>query len=238
MNKLAKKLNINPDLIRGILGIFTYLYLNFASSQIFRLFGIQINKLSKPMVALVSIIYSFIILVILLLISKEKYLNNLKEYKKNFKAYFKRNVKYWLSALLIMAASNLIIYLIFNSETSANDATIRQIFDNYPLYMVIQSIIIAPLTEEIVFRQSIRYLVKNNILFIIISGLVFGGMHTITSLNSVADFLYIIPYSVPGMFFAYMLVKEDNVLVPITFHTIHNSLSTILLLLAKLTGIF
>ena len=137
-----------------------------------------------------------------------------------------------------MAASNLIIYLIFNSETSANDATIRQIFDNYPLYMIIQSIIIAPLTEEIVFRQSIRYLVKNNILFIIISGLVFGSMHTITSLNSVADFLYIIPYSVPGMFFAYMLVKEDNVLVPITFHTIHNSLSTILLVLAKLTGIF
>ena len=169
MNKLAKKLNINPNLIRGILGIFTYFYLNLASSQIFRLFGIQINKLSKPMVALVLIIYSLIILAILLLISKEKYLNNLKEYKKNFKAYFKRNVKYWLSALLIMAASNLIIYLIFNSETSANDATIRQIFDNYPLYMIIQSIIIAPLTEEIVFRQSIRYLVKNNILFIIIS---------------------------------------------------------------------
>ena len=60
MNKLAKKLNINPDLIRGILGIFTYFYLNFASSQIFRLFGIQINKLSKPMVALIYNTSNFI----------------------------------------------------------------------------------------------------------------------------------------------------------------------------------
>ena len=62
-------------------------------------------------------------------------------------------------------------------------------------------------------------------------------MHTIISLESLADILYIIPYSVPGCFFAYMLYKEDNVLVPITFHIIHNSLALILLIISKIAGI-
>ena len=135
-----------------------------------------------------------------------------------------------------MFVCNFAIALIFHRITSANDETIRELFKIMPLYIILEAALIAPLTEELVFRQSIRYMIKNKWIFIITSGLVFGFMHILTSLESLADFLYIIPYSVPGCFFAYMLYEEDNVLVPISFHMIHNSMALILLVIAMLLG--
>jgi len=76
-----------------------------------------------------------------------------------------------------------------------------------------------------IFRQSFRNLFQNKWLFIIISGLVFGGMHVFTGNNiSKLDLLYLIPYSAPGMAFAYMLYKTDNIFVSMGFHMLHNGI--------------
>ena len=114
-------------------------------------------------------------------------------------------------SLAIMFVSNLFISLIFNTITSANDQAVRTLFDSFPIYIFFSAVIIAPFTEELVFRQSIRYLIKNDYLFIIVSGLIFA--------------------------FAYMLTKEDNVMVPISFHLIHNGLSMALMIIGKLVGV-
>ncbi len=76
-------------------------------------------------------------------------------------------------------------------------------------------------------------MIKNKYLFIAIAGIVFGLMHVLTATTWV-EFLYIIPYSAPGLFFAYMLYKEDNVLVPISYHLIHNTLALILMIIGKM----
>ena len=47
--------------------------------------------------------------------------------------------------------------------------------------------------------------------------------------------LYIIPYSIPGLIFAYILTKTDNVLVTAGIHTFHNG---ILMSIQFLTMIF
>lgn len=221
----------------GFIGIFTYLFLNLATSNILNMIGINVSELTKKQAVFVSMCISFIVLAILIILSWKKLKSNLEDYKKNWKNLLKRNVKYWVCALVIMFACNLAISLIFNRLTSANDQTIREIFEVMPLYIILEAAILAPLTEELTFRQSIRYMIKNKWVFILVSGLVFGFMHTLTSLKSLSDFLYIIPYSVPGCFFAYMLYEEDNVLVPISFHMIHNSMALILLIISKIMGV-
>ena len=221
----------------GFIGIFTYLFLNLATSNILNMIGINVSELTKKQAVFVSMCISFIVLAILIILSWKKLKSNLEDYKKNWKNLLKRNVKYWVCALVIMFACNLAISLIFNRLTSANDQTIREIFEVMPLYIILEAAILAPLTEELTFRQSIRYMIKNKWVFILVSGLVFGFMHTLASLKSLSDFLYIIPYSVPGCFFAYMLYEEDNVLVPISFHMIHNSMALILLIISKIMGV-
>lgn len=235
VDKENKNSNNFKDFLRGFCGIFIYLFLNIALGSILTLLGINVSELSKKQAAIISMGVSFIILAILIALSWKTLKKNIKDYKENWSELFKRNFKYWICSTVIMITCNLIISLTFNRLTSANDQTIRNIFDIFPIYIIIEAAILAPITEELVFRQSIRYIFKNKFLFITLSGLIFGFMH-VASLNSWVDFLYIIPYSVPGFFFAYMLYKEDNVLVPISFHMIHNSMALILLIISKLTG--
>ena len=225
------------NFMRGFIGLFTYLVLNFGIGKILTLCGVNVEELTRKQALFVSFGVSFTVIVVLILLFHKTLGKNIKDYKKNWKEYFKRNIKYWVCSLAFMYVFNFIIAIIFNRLTSANDATIRELFDVLPLYIVIEATIIAPITEELVFRQSIRSMINNKWVFIILSGLIFGFMHTIASLKDVADFLYIIPYSIPGCFFAYMLYEEDNVLVPMTFHVIHNSMAIILLIISKLAGI-
>ena len=64
----------------------------------------------------------------------------------------------------------------------------------------------------------------NKILFIIISGIIFGGLHVITGFSSPIDLLYLIPYCAPGFAFAYILADSDNIFIPISLHFMHNGI--------------
>ena len=225
------------NFMRGFTGIFLYLFLNLSISPILNMMGINVSELTKKQAIFISMCVSIIVLTILLLLSWKTLKKNFEDYKKNWKKLLGRNVKYWVCALVVMFVSNLAIAIIFNRLTSANDEAIRKIFEVMPLYLILEALIFAPFTEELVFRQSVRYMFKDKWTFIILSGLLFGFMHTLSSLSTISDFLYIIPYSVPGCFFAYMLYEEDNVLVPITFHMIHNGIAIILLVISQIARI-
>ena len=225
------------NFMRGFIGIFVYMMLNLFIGPILTIIGINVSELTRKEAVFISMIVSFIVIIVLLLLSWKVLKKDWKEYKKNWKKLLSKHVKYWVLALVLMFVANLIIAIIFNRLSSANDETIRKIFDVMPLYIILEAVILAPITEELVFRQSVRYIIKNKWVFIITSALLFGFMHTLASLETLADFLYIIPYSIPGGFFAYMLYEEDNVLVPMSFHMIHNTLAMILLIISKITGI-
>ena len=122
-----------------------------------------------------------------------------------------------------MVISNVFI----NKLTQAipgNEETIRATLNKAPLYMFFSAVIFAPFTEEMVFRQSIKNIITNKKTFIITSGLIFGGLHVIGNINTIYDLLYIIPYSTPGIAFAIMLEKTDNIFVPMGIHFLHNGL--------------
>ena len=101
---------------------------------------------------------------------------------------------------------------------------IRTTLNKAPLYMFFSSVIFAPFTEEMVFRQSIKNIITNKKTFIITSGLIFGGLHVIGNINTIYDILYIIPYATPGIALAIMLEKTDNIFVPMGIHFLHNGL--------------
>lgn len=123
-----------------------------------------------------------------------------------------------------MMASNVLITLVTNSNIAANEEMIRENFQVSPIYVFISAVLIAPFLEELVLRLGFRYMFPSKWLFIILSGFVFGGLHVFTSAQTLVELLYIIPYGIPGLVFAYILDESDNIFVPIGLHFVHNGI--------------
>ena len=83
-----------------------------------------------------------------------------------------------------MLISSIIIGLLGISD-SVNQDTNIELFKNSPIMQAIIAIILAPIIEEIVFRRSFKDFTNNKILFAIVTGLIFGGIHVITSITNI-----------------------------------------------------
>lgn len=216
------------DIVIGILVFLGYLLLSAYSDNILILLGF--NKLSIPLKLIVSIIYEILILLTIVFIYLKTIVNNFIDYKQNIKYYINNYLKYWFLNLGLMMITNIIIINITNINNSTNQEYITKLLGKYPIYTIVATILIAPLTEELIFRLNIRKIFKNNIVFIITSGLVFGALH-MTVATSIKELLFIIPYSIPGFIFAYTLTKSKNIFVPISLHTLHNTVMILLQIL-------
>lgn len=236
---LNKKKNLHEFLCKfgkGIGVICAYFILNELLTLPFLLAGINYNSIPITIKVIYTLIYEIMLIGIIILILKDEIKKALNDIKKNHMNYFSKYIKYWFLALIVMFASNLIITLISKGGIAGNEETIRKMFSQTPVYIFISSVFFAPVLEELVFRQGIRNIFSNNIVFIIVSGLVFGGLHVVGNINAWYDILYLIPYCTPGFVFAYILTKTDNIFVPMGLHFLHNGIIMSLQILLMVLG--
>lgn len=218
----------------GIGAMALYFLLPYLEGVPFVIMGVDTTTLPIWVKVFYLTMYSVLTASLIMIIYNKKISKDFKDMKKNSIKYFNKYIKYWLIGLFIMMVSNLIINLIVTNDIPSNEQAIRETFNISPLYIFFSAVIYAPIVEELIFRQSIKNIFNNKWLFIIISCLLFGSMHIFGDFKNITDLLYIIPYSTPGIIFAYMLEDSDNICVPMSFHFIHNgiliSLQFILLL--------
>ena len=217
-------MNKYKNVIVGILVFIIYLFVSSYISEFLVIFGF--NKLPVYLKLIISILYDLLILMTLIFVYLKKFVIDLKDFKKKFKFYFNNYIKFFFLNIGLMMIANILISSIVNTSIT-NQKYVEALLFKYPIYAIISAIIIAPFTEELIFRLNFRNIFKSNILFIIISGLVFGSMHFMSA-KSIQELLYIIPYSIAGCVFAYTLTKSDNIFVPISLHMLHNTLMIVL----------
>jgi len=133
--------------------------------------------------------------------------------------------KNWVIGLIIMFISNIIINMIIGNIAS-NEELNRSLLLSTPIYAVTAMVLIAPLTEEIVFRLAPRKAFTKKWPYLIYSALLFGGLHLLSS-KSLIELLYIIPYGALGLVFAKSFYETDNIFSSITVHMIHNTIAVI-----------
>lgn len=169
-------------------------------------------------------------LAFLIFIYRKEFFKDFKNFtnKNNISQNIKTALKYWSIGLLIMITSNLIIGIINSGGIASNEESVRELIEKVPLYMFFNIVIYAPITEELIFRRSFKNTFSNKYLYILSSGLIFGGMHVISELNNWQQLLYIIPYSSLGITFAALYKKTDNIFSTIFTHAFHNSLTLLL----------
>lgn len=152
--------------------------------------------------------------------------------KKDFGTYAKYIFKMWaiMIGLSFVAA---IIRIVFGAdEISANQAGLNSM----PLWYVVPlSIIWAPIVEEAVFRGSLRRFISNDKLFIVVSAILFGLLHTIGQEVGILNIiLQSLQYVAMGGVMAYTYTKSNNICTNMGVHCIQNTLGSIMMILLSL----
>ncbi|MDR2828381.1 MAG: CPBP family intramembrane metalloprotease [Acholeplasmatales bacterium] len=138
---------------------------------------------------------------------------------------------------VINAFSNLINY---HAPESVNQSTIDSLSSTTLgfIMMLVLSVVLAPIVEELVFRKSIFGLFKNkkyNWIPLIISSILFGLIHVTTELFS-GDYKSLlfngVSYIGTGLIFGYIYIRNDkNIWVNILAHAGYNFIAMILSIL-------
>lgn len=233
IEKLEKYLK---NALIGIIALLLYFFLPSFEGILFELFNINTETLPLSIKLFYSTAYDMFMISIMILLFYKNIKKDIADIKKNHKKYYSKYFNVYLIGLAVMMISNTIITLISNGGNSGNQEAINEMFEVAPAYMYFSAVIFAPIVEELTFRQAIKYIIPNKILFIIVSGLLFGGLHVIGTTEVWTDLLYLVPYSALGVAFAYILQKTNNILVTIGLHFMHNGILMALQLLMLLLG--
>lgn len=192
------------------------------------LFNIDINNCSTTLYNILRILPNVGQTIVLIFMYKNDLIKDLKKFKKNFGEYSDVAIKYWILGFILMFISNVIITSSTPVKIAANEEGVREIISSIPLISFIVIGLLAPLSEEIIFRKSFKDALKSKWVFIFTSGVVFGLLHVITQINSLYDLLYIIPYSSLGIAFAFIYYKTNNIFSSVFAHMLHNTILIII----------
>jgi membrane protease YdiL (CAAX protease family) len=88
----------------------------------------------------------------------------------------------------------------------------------FPLSMIICGVIAAPIWEEIAFRMAGRSLIKNKILFVLITTILFVFIHTGFAMGTGA------PYAISGVAFAIMYLVTKDIRIVMAVHFLGNAI--------------
>lgn len=182
-----------------------------------------------------NIVSSLFMIASLYLIYYKDLNREFKTYISKFKENFFLSLKYYFVGLLSMIFFNILISFIIK-DVSANENIVRNMLFETPIYTLFSIIVVAPLSEEIIFRKSIRPLVNNKIVYALICALLFGGAHLIAGEFKLINLLYLLPYGSLGFVFALMDYDIKSTWASIVVHALHNGITGVVLLITYYLG--
>lgn len=175
-----------------------------------------------------SIFYELIILGVTIWAFKDRYKRDLKYLKGNMKAYISNAFKYWGIMLLAVLGAGIIQIILGADGQSANQTGLEEL---PMLYLIPSAVIWAPIVEEAVFRGVFRRYIKNDVIFIILSGISFGLLHTFLSEEGLYNIIiYSLNYAAMGAVMAYSYTKTNNIYTSMMVHAIQNTFGVLMIL--------
>ena len=219
------KNNSLKSFLNGMLLLLGYiLVIPRIAIELFQIFNLDIQN--DSVYIMLNLTIYIITIIIIFLIYKKDLIEEAKIFKQNIKENLKIGFKYWIYAFIFMMISNLIIIYITGGIAS-NEEQNRIVIHSFPVIAFISMIFIGPFIEEILFRKSFKNSFKNEQIYCLFSGFLFGLAHILSSISSpdtlnYLELLFIIPYSGIGYFFAKAYTKTNTIYTSTTFHILHN----------------
>lgn len=219
--------------------IFVFSYFTFAPYVFSYLFAFLISKLSKPLPLEMidpwfNLFYDGSMLLIGLLIFRRFIIKNIKHLFNQKPSQFLKAVG---SGFILLYAINFIVSIAMSvmapEVSSLNQSVIEEMTAYAPIQLMISSIILAPILEELVFRVGVFQSIyeKSEGLAYFMSSFLFGFVHISQGLfnGDWSQSLYLPSYALLGATFAYMYEKNKNIFVPMSVHMLNNLISMFLM---------
>ena len=209
-----------------LLGLTFFVYYILQSLLILPFMGI-INDIGNLLKSLILLGSEVILLVVLFLIYHKLII---KDFIKNWKKYIPKGLLYWVIGFIGMGFMNILITFTVGSDVATNEALNREMITKLPLYAIPVIAFIGPIVEEIVFRFSFRKVIPNKFLYIVITSIIFAGVHMTASFDSfsaiwsdIPEFLHIFAYLSLALSFSFAYRDTDNIFTTMCLHILHNT---------------
>lgn len=124
--------------------------------------------------------------------------------------------------------------VLFPDFANLNDSTLLEILGEHPLLMVVSTVLLAPVAEELLYRGLIFGWLREKNVYIayILSALIFSGIHVVQyiGLYSTAHIVVALVLYLPaGLSFAWAYQHSGTILAPIIIHAANNLLAFLVL---------
>ena len=137
-----------------------------------------------------------------------------------------------IGLILYFASSMVVSFLILYLDpefSNANDNNIAGMLDDNYVLMAVSVILLAPITEEILYRSVMFGLIykKHPIFAFVITAVIFSALHVVGYIKRYPPMrllLCFFQYLPPSIVLAWTYIKADNIWSPILVHTIINTL--------------
>ncbi len=211
------------DIYRAIDLVLIYIIFHFGVPVILQtLITLDIPKDVFTAIDFISTcIADIIVFICAINIFKKELKEGWNEIKNNTEGYRKYITKYVLIAFVCLFTLNAIRIILTGDEFTSN----QDALNNLPLvYVGILAVIWAPIVEETIFRGVLRRFISNKIVFVIVSGLVFGLLHAIGG-NQIL--LNSMPYIGLAVCMTTAYVRSNNIWTDIFMHAINNAVAVV-----------
>lgn len=218
------KLLLKPMLI--YLAYFTY---NIIISSILKLFGIS-NEI------VLMFISDLLFLIGIVILYKNSLIDGFNKFIDKFKD--SKKILFILKWVAILFGINILggiitELLVPNLLEDGNTSSIYSIASISTVYIVFKTLIFASVAEELLFKKVIRELIKNNVVFIITSSLVYALVNVMYTDITILTFIDMLSYFIFSAVLSYVYIKnEDNIVIPIIIKFFYNIIPLALMIIS------
>ena len=206
-------------------------------SALLKFFVIELGMVldENAATAWLNVLLDSLLVVMSILILKD----SLKEQFKDFFDNLTNNMIYALikGPLIVYGCSflgGLVSFFFKGGATSENQALLEALISDHFVLMVVASVVLAPIFEELLFRGTIfSWLYEVHPLVAhILSGFIFGFVHVMNAIfgGNVGEIVQIFSYFFMGIGLSYLYEKTNNIYVPIITHALNNLFAVILVI--------
>lgn len=123
-------------------------------------------------------------------------------------------------------------------DASQNQNELIKIFGDYPLLLIFQALIFAPIVEELMYRGLVFGMLqkRSQNFAIIFSSLFFGLAHVYPSIfdGQYADLLFLPTYFMLGFWLNRSYIKSKSLVTPVIIHFINNAIGIFAIYLSSI----
>ncbi len=214
------------SLIKMLIAFFIYFLYSMYSLTLGKALGIN-NEL------VIMFVSDLIFLVLIVFVYKDNLKKDAMMIKKDYKiSKIIKTVVIWVIALFVL---NIVMGAITDivAPGLAIDNNTEALWGMSKIYTIFKTLIFGVVAEEILFRESLRDVVTNNILFVITSAIIYTAMHFIFSgLPENNTIIYMLIYFIPAIVSSLAYIKnKSNIIILMLIKVTYNLIPLTILFL-------